>query len=40
MKIQKGTITPNRQNLTDARSSGPASPPPKTRVLNDRRSTR
>ena len=40
MKIYKGTITPNRQNLNDARSSGPASPKPKSPVLNDRRSTR
>ena len=40
MKVYKGTMTPNRQTLSDARSSGPASPAPRAPSLNDRRSTR
>ncbi|MET0273209.1 MAG: hypothetical protein ABW360_09475 [Phenylobacterium sp.] len=41
MKTYKGTITPNRRDLTDPRSSAGA-PPADTRktLLNDRRSTR
>jgi hypothetical protein len=40
MKKQQGTMTPNRHDLSDLRSSGPSSPQPRTGVLNDRRSTR
>jgi hypothetical protein len=41
MKTYQGTMTPNRRDLNDSRSSGPASRGgPRTPVLNDRRSTR
>ncbi|HEY8573116.1 hypothetical protein [Phenylobacterium sp.] len=40
MKTHKGTITPNRRDLSDPRSSRPSSPTPRAPLLNDRRSTR
>jgi hypothetical protein len=41
MKTYTGTMTPNRRDLNDARSSGRIAPStPKLPVLNDRRSTR
>ncbi len=41
MKTYTGTMTPNRRDLSDPRSSGrQTSTTPRTPVLNDRRSTR
>jgi hypothetical protein len=40
MKTYKGTITPNRRDLSDPRSSGKLAVAPRLPVLNDRRSTR
>jgi hypothetical protein len=40
MKTYQGTITPNRRDLTDPRSSGKPAQAPRTPMLNDRRSTR
>ncbi len=40
MKKQQGTMTPNRRDLADSRSSGPSTPAPRQGVINDRRSTR
>ncbi|MDB5451871.1 MAG: hypothetical protein JWO33_449 [Caulobacteraceae bacterium] len=40
MKTYQGTMTPNRRDLNDSRSSGPGQRGPRTPVLNDRRSTR
>ena len=40
MKKQQGTMTPNRRDLADSRSSGPSGPAPRPGVINDRRSTR
>jgi hypothetical protein len=40
MKSYQGTITPNRRDLSDPRSSGNPAGAPRTPVLNDRRSTR
>lgn len=40
MKTYQGTITPNRRDLSDPRSSAPAPRQPRTPLLNDRRSTR
>jgi hypothetical protein len=41
MKTYTGTITPNRRDLSDPRSSGrQALATPRAPVLNDRRSTR
>ena len=36
----QGTITPNRRDLSDPRSSAPRPRDPKAPLLNDRRSTR
>jgi len=42
MKTYQGTMTPNRRDLTDPRSSGRQGPgqTPRAPVLNDSRSTR
>ena len=41
MKSYQGTMTPTRRDLSDPRSSGSrVAAPPRTPVLNDRRSTR
>lgn len=40
MKTYQGTMTPNRRDLSDLRSSGKPAPAPRTPLLNDRRSTR
>jgi hypothetical protein len=40
MKTYTGTMTPNRRELADPRSSGRPAPSQKPPLLNDRRSTR
>jgi hypothetical protein len=40
MKTYTGTMTPNRRDLSDPRSSGRPQPTTRTPLLNDRRSTR
>lgn len=41
MTFQNGAMTPTRRDLNDPRSSGSrVGAPPRTPVLNDRRSTR
>jgi hypothetical protein len=40
MKTYKGTITPNRRELSDPRSSRKPIATPPAPMLNDRRSTR
>ena len=40
MKSYQGTMTPNRRDLSDPRSSGKPAQAPRTPLLNDRRSTR
>lgn len=40
MKTYTGTMTPNRRDLSDSRSSGQLAPALRVPVLNDRRSTR
>ena len=40
MKTYQGTMTPNRRDLSDPRSSGKPAPTPRAPLLNDRRSTR
>jgi hypothetical protein len=40
MKTYQGTMTPSRRDLTDPRSSVRPGQTPRTKLLNDRRSTR
>jgi len=40
MKTYQGTMTPNRRDLSDPRSSGKPVQTPRAPLLNDRRSTR